>query len=99
MAGRPGKSGRRPQATGFRDWCRRIALDPKVQKAIKAEAETDPWFALKVAEHGFGRPPQSLDVKVEATPVRYAFDVPAYSAGDLPTSTTLPAPGPDEPSN
>jgi hypothetical protein len=92
MAGVKGRSGRRPQATGFRDWCRRIALDPEVQKGIEQEAKENPEFALKVAEHGFGRPPQSLDVSV-TRPDRYVI---AWGGEDsLPASTTLPDPGPN----
>ena len=57
-------AGRKTLKFGFRKWCREVVMDKEVQEQIKAEAKTNPHFALKLAEHGFGRPPQSLDVKV-----------------------------------
>lgn len=40
-------------------------MDPEVLANLMEAARTDPMVALKLAEHGFGRPPQALDVKVE----------------------------------
>ena len=60
---RPG-AGRKPTAVGFRQWCRDVVMQPEVLEALAERALYDTDFALKVAEHGFGRPPQSLDVSV-----------------------------------
>ena len=74
MAGKKGRSGgRRPgagrpvEAVGFRSWCRAVMERPEIRAAIERHAREDPWFALKIAEHGYGRPPQSLDVNQGAT--------------------------------
>lgn len=66
---KPGSGGAHRSAKGFafRDWCRNVATSPIVQKTIRKRAQTDAEFALKVAEHGFGRPPQSLDVNLPAS--------------------------------
>lgn len=67
MAGVKGRSGRKnrpPEVIGFRDFCRNVIANPKVQAGITRRALRDPEFALRVAEHGFGRPPQALDVKI-----------------------------------
>ena len=64
MAGVKGRSGRKPDTTGFRSWCRSVVDRESVKTLIAAKAEADPEFALKVAEHGYGRPPQALDVHV-----------------------------------
>jgi len=64
MAGVKGRSGRKPERTGWREWCRSIVLDPEVQSNIAAEAKRNPELALKLAEHGFGRPSQALDLNV-----------------------------------
>ena len=65
MAGVKGKSGRTPNKLGlyWREACRDIATSDKVLKLVKAAAESDPVFALRVAEHGFGRPFQAVHVK------------------------------------
>lgn len=64
MAGAKGRSGRKPNQLGiyFREAMRDIATSDKVIKLIEAQAQTDPIFALRVAEHGFGRPFQAVHV-------------------------------------
>ena len=63
------RGGRKPKGStaksnpGFRGWCRAVVEQPAVRKLIEAEARTNPEFALRVAEHGYGRPPQALDVR------------------------------------
>ena len=57
-------AGRKSLKFGFREWCRKIVMDKEVQAEIMRECRCDPNFALKVAEHGFGRPGQALDVNV-----------------------------------
>lgn len=37
-------------------------MDPKVQKSIREAAEVNPEIAIKLSEHGFGRPPASLEL-------------------------------------
>lgn len=62
--GGPGSGSRTgPKATGFRQKMRDIALLPTVLDKILKHAQEDPEFALRVAEHGFGRPPQALDIR------------------------------------
>ena len=39
-------------------------MSPKVRKLVKAECEKNAQFALRVAEAGFGRPPQALEVSM-----------------------------------
>lgn len=46
----------------FREFCREVCADPVVQAKIQEAARENPEFALRVAEHGFGRPPQSLAI-------------------------------------
>lgn len=65
MAGKKGRSGRKPEATGYRAWCRSVADRPEIRAKILARALEDPDFALRLAEHGYGRPPQALDVRLE----------------------------------
>ena len=62
--GRRQGSGKKAIAGKFRSTCREIVESEKVQKLFRDTAETDAHFALKLAEHGWGRPPQSLDIKV-----------------------------------
>jgi hypothetical protein len=64
MAGKKGRSGRKSYVQGFRDFCREVVLSEQVREKMRAEAEENPDYALKLAEHGFGRPPQSMDLKV-----------------------------------
>ena len=69
MAGVKGRSGtgrhkRDPVVIGWRDFCRTVVSDPRVQAKIQETALANPEFALRLAEHGYGRPPQALDVKV-----------------------------------
>lgn len=49
--------------TGFRQRMRDVALLPEVLQGIIDRAKEDPEFALKCAEHGFGRPPQAMDIR------------------------------------
>jgi len=96
MAGVKGRSGRRnrdPIVTGFREFCRDVVSDPKVQAKIRRQALANPDFALRVAEHGFGRPPQALDVshRTENGPLEFRIldatgaDF-AFGRNDLPTA-------------
>ena len=62
--GRRQGAGRTRTVLGFREWCRSVVDSPKVREAMAAAALKDPDFALKLSEHGYGRPPQSLDVNV-----------------------------------
>ena len=99
MAGnaRSGRRNRDPVVIGWRDFCRKVVSDPAVQAKIKSTALENPEFALRLAEHGYGRPPQALDVKVandrplefrilDATGAAFAF-----GGGDLPTRS-IPLP-------
>ena len=100
--GKRSGAGRKTLKFGFRQFCREIINDPEVQAAIKEQAKADPFFALKVAEHGFGRPPQSLDLTVggdQSRPLKY---VATFDDGEpiappiapLPTDSSLePGPG------
>lgn len=99
MAGVKGRSGRKrdPNIIGFRDFCRSVVSDPKVQAKIHATALANADFALRLAEHGYGRPPQALDVKVgSSSPLEFrildatgaAF---AFGGHDLPTRS-IPLP-------
>ena len=63
MGGKGSGRGGKPNATGFRQKMRDLALDPDVIESIIARAKVDPEFALKCAEHGFGRAPQALDIR------------------------------------
>lgn len=63
---RPG-SGRKPISIGLRDKARIEALRllPEALKAIEADLKagrTDSYF--KLIEHGYGRPPQAVDVSL-----------------------------------
>jgi hypothetical protein len=64
------KTGRPPKKKSllFREFCRDIITRPEVLAALEAEAIKNPQFALKLAEHGIGRPFQAVYVggKVEA---------------------------------
>jgi hypothetical protein len=53
----------KPHVTGYRQKMRDITLLPEVLEGIVARAKLDPEFALKCAEHGFGRAPQALDIR------------------------------------
>ena len=76
--GKRNGAGRKPTRFGFRSWCRDIVLGDDVLKGIADKAKTDPEFALRLAEHGFGRPPQSLDIKGGAADGKtvYAVELP-----------------------
>ena len=106
MAGAKGRSGGRRAGAGrkpvtanpdfrFREWCRAVVARPEVREGIAARAETDPEFALKVAEHGFGRPPQSLDVKVGGDGTRIDYRVQIEGGGVVaPAATGVPTAAP-----
>ena len=108
MAGVAGRSGKGrgnpdPIVVGFREFCRSVVSDPRVQAKIQETALANPEFALRLAEHGYGRPPQALDVKfgnsndgplefriLDATGADFAFgrhDLPTRSV-PLPTAAT-----------
>lgn len=93
MAGVKGRSGRKQAVTGFRAWCREVGLSRTVKANIIRRARHDPEFALKLLEHGFGRPPQSLDVKVQRENT-YRIAWPS-SDGETVHTTALPDPGPN----
>lgn len=77
---RPG-SGRKP-VTGFREFARRTVMDPEVLAAIAGRAKVDPEYALKLAEAGFGRPPQALDVAFSGpSRIEVAFGAAAHAVG------------------
>ena len=85
---RPGAG--RPNVRGwFKGWCRAVLEDEAVRECMFREAQTNPDFALKVAEHAFGRPSQSHDVTTRTDgPVEYvvtfAGGAGAAAAADLP---------------
>ena len=56
------KMGRKRIVKGFRGWCRKVVEDPKVRAAMERAALESPEFALKIAEHGYGRPPQAKNL-------------------------------------
>ncbi len=65
MAGVKGRSGAKPKRKTalFRDFCRDVITSEEVLKVLEAEAQADPWFALKLAEQGIGRPFQAVHVQ------------------------------------
>lgn len=64
------RTGERPGERGaFRTWCKKVALDPVVQKLMHDTARENPEFALKVCEHAYGRPPQALDISTPDHPI------------------------------
>ncbi len=65
MAGVKGRSGAKPKRKTllFREFCRDIITRPEVLAVLEAEALANPMFALKLAEHGIGRPFQSVLVQ------------------------------------
>jgi len=65
--GKRAGAGRKPSATSFRQWCKDVWADPVVQENLLARAKESPEFALKIAEHGFGRPPQALQISGEVS--------------------------------
>lgn len=72
--GRRKGAGRKTTVTGWRQWCRDTVLSPEVQQVMLDRALKDADFALRLAEAGFGRPPQAMDLKVsgdEASPLVY----------------------------
>ena len=62
----PGGRGRpKSGAAEGRAWCRKVVTSPEVMQMLEEAAKTDPAVALKLFEHGFGRPPQSLTLSSE----------------------------------
>ena len=49
---------------GWREWCRQCAMQPEVLELIDQEAKRNPSYALEVAAHGFGKPPQGVTVDI-----------------------------------
>lgn len=106
---RPGNPGN-TLAVGFRQWCRDVVGKPEVRKAIEDRCLTDPEFALRVCDHGYGRPPQALDVRTaDVTPAQQQiytaqFDdslpVASTNGAHSPAAPALPVPAiaPDGPS-
>ena len=66
--------------TDFRQRCRDIVLSPKVWKGIAARARRDPEFAMRVAEHGFGRPTQAVSLD-QAGPLTVRIEYASGSGG------------------
>ena len=101
MGGRNG--GATIKVAGTRKWFRSIVEDKtlraKVEEIIQAAVEegnlTDYW---KAVEHGFGRPPQALDIKTQHVEPRV---VPIFPDGQavFAEDAALSSPRPDEPSN
>ncbi len=99
--GKRAGAGRKVGVSGTRAWfralCERPTLKKKVEEIILAEVKkgdlTNFWKAI---EHGFGRPPQALDVKIggdQEAPlvfdIRLADGTPLPSAvAELPTSSS-----------
>lgn len=83
-----------PTVVGFRQFCRDVISNPKVKAKIEAAALRNPEFALRLAEHGYGRPPQALDVRLGNADVggfRCTFDDGTPIGYGLP-ATALPLP-------
>lgn len=61
------KAGRPPKklTLAFREFCRKVINEPEVLERLRQEALTNPMFALKLAEHGIGRPFQALHIKAD----------------------------------
>lgn len=93
------KGAGKPQSVaGTRAWLRKMCENPdmraKVEAAVRASVEegdlSDYWKAL---EHGFGRPPQALDIKVDDH--RQSVDLADFWAGveaaDTTVTSTIPS--------
>lgn len=99
MAGVKGRSGRKPDTTGYRAWCRSVVDRDTVRSLIAAKAESDPDYALRLCEHAYGRPPQALDVTLgngEDGPIEFrivdATGAP-FALGAGMVAAALPVPG------
>ena len=46
---------------------RNLASDPEALRKVTERAKNDPEFWLRIFEHGFGRPPQAIDVRGSLT--------------------------------
>lgn len=92
-----------PVVVGFREFCRNVVSHPEVKAKIEAAARANPEFALRVAEHGYGRPPQALDVSHNTGQVPLEFRILdvngaafAFGGGDLPAhAVPVPAKAPE----
>lgn len=60
--GKRAGSGPKRKRGAFACFAREIVLTPEVQAVIKAKALESADFALRLAEHGFGRPSQALHI-------------------------------------
>ena len=96
---RTGKPNGRPRRVGvtfaFREFCRTVVADPQVQSRIQEAARANPEFALRVAEHGFGRPPQALDVTIsDKAVIRHIVTL---ASGELVSPAAAGLPGGGDP--
>ena len=97
--GKRAGAGRKDSVVGGRAWLRSIADDParrlRVESAIDkaiTKGELGPIF--HAFEHGYGRPPQALDIKLgnaDAEGFRCVFDDGTPIGHGLP-ATALPLP-------
>ena len=96
MAG--AKRGRPTKVAGTRKWFREIVEDPDrrqkvidvIDAGIKAGNLCDYW---KAVEHGFGRPPQALDVKIGGGDEALEFEIKfadGSPAAPLPSTLSTP---------
>ena len=74
-----------------RDWARKIVDDPKRRKAFEAAVDAQLKggggdLFLRCFDHGYGRPPQALDVKVKTPGIDLQFKFPGGIL--LPASAT-----------
>ena len=84
----------------FRKWCRAVISDPKIRKALQKRAQEDTDFALKLAEHGFGRPgPQIVDdsdnnILLAGGPINISIGavIPSVGLEDAPEDDAEPKP-------
>ena len=96
---RPG-SGRPRVEFRWRRWAREaFSKHPEIQQNLIEAAKVDPNIALKLAEHGWGRPPQSLTVdstkteRIEYVPVFPGIGDDAASLPVFSEDATVPGPG------
>jgi hypothetical protein len=88
------------EVVGFRAWCRAVVERPEVRAALERYALENPEFALRLAEHGFGRPPQALDVRQcaidDGRPIEYVVrldDPEAHARGEAQRAVPVAALG------
>ncbi len=76
-----------PDKASYRQWCRDVVLDETVLAKLKARAQEDADFALRLAEHGFGRAPQALQVSLESHEKKeFIYRVEIAGVGAVPPS-------------